>query len=180
MNINNSPSLKYFSVLCHENKGYLLEKKESLFGTRYRLLMNWNIRFAPLYLFECVLIPWAYYFFFHPRPDSDWDSNRFTPNPNLVPLYQLIISRVNLEFATKSFSISRSKWCKFTVMSHLKVCPYSYLWWFGYSWCPWVSHVMSSQSGLQKYLSISWTHSLPFCFLFHCLTWFNAFITKGM
>ena len=39
-------------VLCHKNKKYLLELKESLLIMRDRPSMNRNRRSAPLYLFE--------------------------------------------------------------------------------------------------------------------------------
>ena len=39
-------------VLCHENKKYLLEPKESLLVMRGRPSMNQNVSFAPLYLSE--------------------------------------------------------------------------------------------------------------------------------
>ena len=56
LNCNYSPTFEEFSVLCHENKKYLLELKGSLSKMRDRPLMNWNVRSAPLYLFEWVLV----------------------------------------------------------------------------------------------------------------------------
>ena len=50
--LNYSPNFEDFSVLCHENKKYLIELKESLLIMRDRPSMNRDIRSAPLYLFE--------------------------------------------------------------------------------------------------------------------------------
>ena len=52
LNYNYSATFEDFSVLCHENKKYLLELKESLLIMRDRPPMNRNVRSAPLYLFE--------------------------------------------------------------------------------------------------------------------------------
>ena len=52
LNCNYSPTFEDFSVLCHENKKYLLELKESLLIMRDRSSMNRNVHFVPLYLFE--------------------------------------------------------------------------------------------------------------------------------
>ena len=52
LNCNYSPTFEDFSVLCHDNKKYLLELKESLLIMRDRPSMNRNVRSAPLYLFE--------------------------------------------------------------------------------------------------------------------------------
>ena len=52
LNSNYSPFFEDFSVMCHKNKKYLLELKESLYIMRDRSSMNRNIHFAPLYLFE--------------------------------------------------------------------------------------------------------------------------------
>ena len=54
-NCNNSPTFEDLSILCHENKSYLLELKESLLTMRDRPSMNRNVRSFPLYLFEYVL-----------------------------------------------------------------------------------------------------------------------------
>ena len=51
LNCSYSATFEDFSVLCHENKKYLLELKESLFYIE-KSSMNWNIRSAPFYLFE--------------------------------------------------------------------------------------------------------------------------------
>ena len=56
LNCNYSPTFEDFSVLCHDNKKYLLELKESLLIMRDRPSMNRNVRSAPLYLFEWVLV----------------------------------------------------------------------------------------------------------------------------
>ena len=45
-----SPSFEHVSVLCHENKKYLLELKESLFIIIDMPSMSQNIRFSPLYM----------------------------------------------------------------------------------------------------------------------------------
>ena len=55
LNSNYSPTFEHFSVLCHENKKYFLELKESLLIMRDRPSMNRNVRSAPLHLFEWVL-----------------------------------------------------------------------------------------------------------------------------
>ena len=52
LNCNYSPTFEDFSVLCHENKKYLLELRESLLIMRDRPSMNRNVQFTPLYLFE--------------------------------------------------------------------------------------------------------------------------------
>ena len=52
LNCNYSPTFEDFSVLCHENKKYLLELKESLFIMRDRPSMNRKVLSAPLDLFE--------------------------------------------------------------------------------------------------------------------------------
>ena len=52
LNRNYSPTLEDFSVLCHQNKKYLLDLKESLLIMRDRPSLNRNVRSAPLYLFE--------------------------------------------------------------------------------------------------------------------------------
>ena len=52
LHCNYSPTFEDFSVLCHENKKYLLELKESLLIMRPGSSMNWNVRSSPLYLFE--------------------------------------------------------------------------------------------------------------------------------
>ena len=52
LNCNYSQTFEDFSVLCHKNKNYLLELKESLLIMRDTPSMNWNICSAPLYLFE--------------------------------------------------------------------------------------------------------------------------------
>ena len=56
LNYNYSATFEDFSVLCHENKKYLLELKESLLIMRDRPPMNRNVRSAPLYLFEWIFI----------------------------------------------------------------------------------------------------------------------------
>ena len=48
----NSPTFEDFSVLCHENKKYLLEVAESLLIMRDRPSMNQDVRSASLFLFE--------------------------------------------------------------------------------------------------------------------------------
>ena len=53
---NYSPTFLDFCVLCHENKKYLLELKESLLIMGDRPSLNWNVRFTLLYLFERVLV----------------------------------------------------------------------------------------------------------------------------
>ena len=55
LNCNYSPTFEDFSVLCYDNKKYLLELKESLLIMRDRPSMNQNVPSAPLYLFEWVL-----------------------------------------------------------------------------------------------------------------------------
>ena len=49
LNCTYSPFFEDFSALCHENKKYLLELKESM---KDRPSMNQNLRSNPLYLFE--------------------------------------------------------------------------------------------------------------------------------
>ena len=53
-NFNYSPTFEDFNVLCHENKKYLLELKESLIIMRDRTSMTQNISFPSL-IFEWVL-----------------------------------------------------------------------------------------------------------------------------
>ena len=55
LNCNYSPTFD-LSVLCQENKRYLLELKESLLIMRDRPSMNWNMRAGFLYPFEWVLV----------------------------------------------------------------------------------------------------------------------------
>ena len=55
LNCNYSPTFD-LSVLCQENKRYLLELKESLLIIRDRPSMNWNMRAGFLYPFEWVLV----------------------------------------------------------------------------------------------------------------------------
>ena len=52
LNCNYSLTFEDFRVLCHENKNYLLELKESLLIMRDRPSTNRNVRSASLYLFE--------------------------------------------------------------------------------------------------------------------------------
>ena len=56
VNCNYSSTFDNFSALCHENKTYFLELKESLLIIRDRPSKNENIRVVPLYPFEWVLI----------------------------------------------------------------------------------------------------------------------------
>ena len=49
LNCNYSLTYEDFSVLCHENKKYLLELKENVLIMRDRPSMNRNVRSAPLY-----------------------------------------------------------------------------------------------------------------------------------
>ena len=53
---NSSPTFEDFSVLCQENKKYLLELKESLLIMNDRPSMNRNIRSVSLYRFEWFLV----------------------------------------------------------------------------------------------------------------------------
>ena len=48
LNWNYSPTFEDFIALCHDNKKYLLELKESLFIMRDRPSMNWNACSTPL------------------------------------------------------------------------------------------------------------------------------------
>ena len=52
LNCNFSFTFEDFIALCHENKKYILELKESLLIMRERPQMNQNIPSDPLYLFE--------------------------------------------------------------------------------------------------------------------------------
>ena len=52
LNLNYSPTFEDFSVLCHENKKYLLELKEKPHAIRDRSSMNREVRSAPLHQFE--------------------------------------------------------------------------------------------------------------------------------
>ena len=56
LNCNYLPTFEDFSVLCHVNKNYLLELKESFHTMRYRPSMNRYIRSALLYLFDWVFV----------------------------------------------------------------------------------------------------------------------------
>ena len=74
LNCNCLPSFEDFSVLCHENKKYVLELKDSLFIMTDRPSTNWNIRSAHLYLFEWVLS----HFLVHSVDFCDHFSSYFT------------------------------------------------------------------------------------------------------
>ena len=52
LNCNCSATFEDFSVLCHENKNYVLELKESLLIMGDRPSMNGNMHSTPFYLFE--------------------------------------------------------------------------------------------------------------------------------
>ena len=52
LNCNYSPTFQDFSALCHGNKKYLLELKESFLIMRDRSSMNRNVCSARLYLFK--------------------------------------------------------------------------------------------------------------------------------
>ena len=54
LNCNYAPTFEDFSVLCHKNKKYLIELKESLLILRDRPSMYQSVRSAPLYLFQLV------------------------------------------------------------------------------------------------------------------------------
>ena len=53
--------------------------------------------------------------------------------------------------------------------SCMEVHPYSYFWWCGYFWGPWVSFVKADEFSVRitkttSTIGASWTHSLPFYF----------------
>ena len=54
LNCNFSATFQNFSVLCHENKKYILELKESLLIITNKPSVSRNILSAPLYMFERV------------------------------------------------------------------------------------------------------------------------------
>ena len=56
LNCNHSAPSEDFSILCHENKKYLLDTKESLLIMKDRPSINRNVRSVPLCLFEWVLV----------------------------------------------------------------------------------------------------------------------------
>ena len=53
--LNCNYSLEDFTVLCHENKKYILELKESLLIISDRPSMNWDVRSAPLSVLSAPL-----------------------------------------------------------------------------------------------------------------------------
>ena len=56
LNCNYSCTFEEFRILCYENKKYPLELKVRLLIMRDKPPLNQNIRSAPLYLFEWVLV----------------------------------------------------------------------------------------------------------------------------
>ena len=57
----------------------------------------------------------------------------------------------------------------------MEVHPYSYFWWCGYFWGPWVSFVTTDEFSLRvtqiiSRICVSWAHSLPF----YIWTYFNS------
>ena len=52
---------------------------------------------------------------------------------------------------------------------HMEVHPYSYFWWCGYFWGPWMSFVTRDEfsvsvTRITSRIGVSWTHSLPLYF----------------
>ena len=88
----------------------------------------------------------------------------------LVAMCYLIVRIPNLEVATKRLLHQHVKIPGIVLLSMLclEVCPYSYFRWCGYFRGPWVSFVTTDKFSVRftKITSrISWTHSLPLCFL---------------
>ena len=66
----------------------------------------------------------------------------------------------------------------------MEVRPYSYFWWCGYFWGPWVSFVMADEflvrvTKITSRIGASWTHSLPVCFLPFLTQWIMVILSTG-
>ena len=66
----------------------------------------------------------------------------------------------------------------------MEVCPYSYFRWCGYFRGSWVSFVTTDEFSVRiakitSRISVSWTHSLPFCFNLFLTQWIMAILSKG-
>ena len=69
--------------------------------------------------------------------------------------------------------------------SCMEVHPYSYFWWCGYFWGPWVSFVTTDEFSVRVTkitlrIGVSWTHSLPFYFLTYLNLMNYGHIIKNM
>ena len=68
--------------------------------------------------------------------------------------------------------------------SRMEVSPYSYFWWCGYIWGPWVSFVLTDEFSLRvtkitSRIGVSWIHRLPFYFEPILTQWTMAILSKG-
>ena len=99
---------------------------------------------------------------------SPW---RYNNRCFLVTLRHLIVRRPNLEVPTKRF-LHQHVNCRgsFSTMTCMEVCPYIYFRWCGYFQGTWVSFVTTEEFSVRvtkitARIGVSFTHSLPFCFL---------------
>ena len=105
-------------------------------------------------------------FFGFLRPDvSPW---RYRNRCFLVALCHVIVRRSNLEVVA-SPSTSKNTGVVLVPCSHIELWPYSYFWWCGCFWGPWVSFVMTNEfspriTKITARIGASWTHTLPFHF----------------
>ena len=125
----------------------------------------------------------AYLSFCFLRPHlSPWEyRNRYF----LVAQCHLIVWRPNLEVATKRLLHQEVKISgSFSAMLRMEVYSYSYFWYCGHFWAPWVSFVMTDEYSVRftkitARIGVSGTHSLPFCFWPKLLTNEMAILSKG-
>ena len=91
---------------------------------------------------------------------------------------------VNLEVATKRVLHQQAKYLdSFSAMSHMEVYLYSYLWWCGYFWSPWVSFIKTYEFwGSQNLLQGLVSHEvMTYLSVFNQLLtqWIVAILSKG-
>ena len=88
----------------------------------------------------------------------------------LFALCHLIVRRPNLEVIWIDQEVFPSAGKNTGVVlvpcSRMEVHPYSYFWWCGYYWGPWVSFVMVDEfqgriTKINSRIGVSWSHSLP-------------------
>ena len=103
----------------------------------------------------------------------------------LIALCRLVVWRPNFEVATKRLLHQHVKILgSFSVMLRMEVCPCSYFQWCVYFWGPSVSFVATDEflvriKKITSRIGVSWTHSLPFCFLPILTQWIMAILLKG-
>ena len=110
---------------------------------------------------------WWLSFFGFLRPDlTPWGySNRCF----LVALWRLIVTKLGSGDQKASTSAARNTSVVLVPCSHMEVRPYSYFWWCGCFWGPWVSFVLTDEFSVRvtkiiSRIGVSWTHSLLFYF----------------